>query len=335
MIIGVQISPDSEHVVAGASDGWIYIWKVSSCFRPPPMAEADKPLGTTGAMKPTARFRAGASLACLESVTVGGVVLLVAGGDDVRIWQWSQVRKQVDEETCVRVGGPTADLDVPPAATAAHSNVHAVAAVGSRLLLVDGPSICVADCTPSSLTQCAKMKAPADQYAVVGIRRAEQAITAGSDGLVRFWDVRASGSIKTYSPWTDREGATSAGPGCFVSALGVDAEENWLGIGGSGAAFVCNLNVPTVTSIGAMGTPSPVHALRLAHGTVLTGGAEPGLQAWDYDGKWKRAVGGSAQPPVAAVTTVAAADFCAYAGLGPTVEVVSRELDPLFALSIE
>ena len=33
MIIGVQISPDSEHVVAGASDGWIYIWKVRILMR--------------------------------------------------------------------------------------------------------------------------------------------------------------------------------------------------------------------------------------------------------------------------------------------------------------
>ena len=30
---------------------------------------------------------------------------------------------------------------------------------------------------------------------------------------------------------------------CWVTALHVDAEQNWLGIGASGMAFVCSLNV--------------------------------------------------------------------------------------------
>merc|ERR1719460_2678135 len=80
-----------------------------------------------------------------------------------------------------------------------------------------------------------------------------------------------------------------------------------------------------------MGTPTPVSALRLSRGRVLTAGAEPGLQAWEMSGQWVRGVAGKA----AAVTCIAAADFIAYAGLGPHVEVATRDLDALFTLTLK
>jgi len=121
-------------------------------------------------------------------------------------------------------------------------------------------------------------------HAVTYLEKGKQIISAGEDGLVKFWDERIEGGeVEQVEPNT-LQMAARLSIGSWISCIAVDESEDWMICGGAAHLSAWHLQSKTATAV--FHTPeSCPQVVAFEDDYVLSGGTEPHIFKWSINGE--------------------------------------------------
>jgi len=120
-------------------------------------------------------------------------------------------------------------------------------------------------------------------HAVNYLERSKQIISAGEDGLVKFWDERTKGELEQIEP-NSLQMAARHSLGSWVSCLATDKMEDWLICGGASHLSIWHLQSKTAVTVFATPESCPQVVL-FEDDYILSGGTEPNIFKWSINGE--------------------------------------------------
>ncbi|XP_057301892.1 THO complex subunit 6 homolog [Hydractinia symbiolongicarpus] len=120
-------------------------------------------------------------------------------------------------------------------------------------------------------------------HCVEFLSKTNQIISAGEDGLVKFWDMRSCMSVEQIAP-NELSMTSRSSVGKWVSCIATDKTEDWLVCGGAAHSSVWHLRSKTATAV--LSTPkSCAQVIKFEDDFILTAGTEPNVFKWSINGE--------------------------------------------------
>lgn len=268
-VFAQAFSPCGNYLAAGSNFGRIAIFNVNQALSPDSDANSRLPIHS---------FQAHSSY--IYSFVSTKRLLISGGSTEIHGWLWKDVLHSKNPKPCWTLAPPASNpFEVP------ETNSMVFDPAGNNLITGSGDNnVYIWNLEDGSMKQT--LCGHTDYvHCVEYLKKSNQVVSAGEDGTVRFWDLRAPfGSVDIILHPNENENAARPTVGKWIGCLAVDAVEDWMVCGGASHLSVWHLRSKSNTAV--LQTPKSTPNVAMFHeDKIFSAGSEANVYQWSVNGE--------------------------------------------------